>query len=132
MKTTRNLPLIMIFMGAAIFAAASRDNASGAAAGAAAGQKTAPDAAAESGFPQGRITVEGTVRLVGSALFSSLVITDKEDRSWYIEGKDRSLLEGRQQAQVIVTGTAEYEDVILADGKKAGVRRFLRNIKVEK
>jgi hypothetical protein len=82
-------------------------------------------------YPKGTITVTGRVRLVGTALFSSLVVTDNRNRDWYVEGADREKLARLEQRQVTVTGTAEYRDIVLADGEKAGVRRFLRNIKVK-
>ncbi|AEF82624.1 hypothetical protein [Leadbettera azotonutricia] len=79
-------------------------------------------------YPKGRITVSGRVRLVGTATFSRLVITDDQDRDWYIEGEDREKLSRREQRVVKVKGTTEYQDIILANGENAGVRRFLRKI----
>jgi hypothetical protein len=85
----------------------------------------------EPDYPEGTITVTGRVRLVGTALFSSLVLTDERNRDWYVEGPDREKLARLEQQQVTVTGTAEYQDIILAGGGKAGIRRFLRDIKVK-
>jgi hypothetical protein len=82
----------------------------------------------EPDFPKGTITVSGRVRLVGTAVFPSLVITDDQDRDWHIEGEDRKKLAGMEQRLVKVRGAAEYREVVLANGEKAGVRRFLRNI----
>jgi hypothetical protein len=76
------------------------------------------------------ITVTGRVRLVGTAAFSSLVISDKENNDWYLENDDRQKLNRMEQRQVTVKGKAEYQDMILANGKKVGVRRFLRNITI--
>jgi hypothetical protein len=81
-------------------------------------------------YPKGKITVSGRVRLVGTAIFSQLVITDEEDRDWYIEGKDREKLAAMEQQTVKIKGSAEYQDIILANGVKVGVRRFLRNITI--
>jgi hypothetical protein len=84
------------------------------------------------GFPKGKITVSGRVRLVGTALFPGMVITDDQDRDWYIEGEDREKLAGMEQRQVKVRGAAEYREVVLANGEQAGIRRFLKNIVVLK
>jgi hypothetical protein len=79
-------------------------------------------------LPRGEVTVTGRVRLVGTAVFNDLVISDGEGRDWYVEGEDREKLAGKEQQQVTVRGSAETRDIILADGKKAGVRFVLRNI----
>jgi hypothetical protein len=81
-------------------------------------------------FPKGKITVSGRVRLVGTAIFSQLVITDDKDRDWYVEGEDRKKLSRMEQRTVKVKGTTEYEDIILANGENVGVRRFLRKITI--
>jgi hypothetical protein len=80
------------------------------------------------GLPRGEITVTGTVRLVGTSYFNDLVITDSEDNDWYVEGEDRKKLASMEQREVTVKGLAEYEDIILADRTKAGIRRYLRKI----
>ncbi|MDR1863380.1 MAG: hypothetical protein LBQ67_05600 [Treponema sp.] len=79
-------------------------------------------------LPQGEVTVTGRVRLVGTAAFNDLVISDEEGRNWYVEGEDRKKLAMMEQRQVTVRGRAENEDIILADGTKAGVRLILRDI----
>jgi hypothetical protein len=56
------------------------------------------------------------------------VISDREGRDWYVEGADREKLAMMEQQQVTVKGNAETQDIVLADGKKAGVRFILRNI----
>jgi hypothetical protein len=81
-------------------------------------------------LPRGEITVTGTVRLVGTAYFNDIVITDSEDNDWYVEGEDRKKLSLLEQEQVTVKGVTEYEDIILADRTKAGIRRYLRKITV--
>jgi hypothetical protein len=88
------------------------------------------DGAAPEANP-GEIILRGRIRLVGSALFSSLVLTDEEGQDWYLEGADRELLAPRDQQEVSLRGTPEYQDLILANGQKAGVRRFLRNVSLE-
>jgi hypothetical protein len=77
------------------------------------------------------ITVTGRVRLVGTVLFSNVVVTDEDDQDWYVEDEDREKLSRFEQQQVTITGETEYQDIILANGEKVGVRRYLRNIKVK-
>jgi hypothetical protein len=79
-------------------------------------------------LPHGEVTVTGRVRLVGTAMFNDIVISDGEGRDWHVEGEDRGKLAMMEQQQVTVKGNAETQDIILADGKKAGVRFILRNI----
>ncbi|MDR0656101.1 MAG: hypothetical protein LBG22_07285, partial [Treponema sp.] len=45
---------------------------------------------------ENEVLVKGRVRLVGTDLFSHLVITDEKDQDWYVEEKDRPLLSGYQ------------------------------------
>jgi hypothetical protein len=78
--------------------------------------------------PAEEIILRGRVRLVGTAPVSRLVITDGEDRDWYLEGPDRELLAPLEQEIVTVRGRPEYRDIILANGKKAGVERLLRDL----
>ncbi|MDR3139545.1 MAG: hypothetical protein LBT95_07700 [Treponema sp.] len=81
-------------------------------------------------FPEGILSIRGKVRLVGNMPFPRLVITDESNRDWYLEGPDRDLLAAYEQRSLGVSGRAEYQDIILANGVKAGVRRFLRDIRV--
>jgi hypothetical protein len=76
------------------------------------------------------LRVTGTVRLVGSMPFPRLVLSDSEGSDWYVEGNDRDLIEPYQQQRLTIEGTAVYEDIILANGEKTGVRGFLRNIRL--
>jgi hypothetical protein len=81
-------------------------------------------------FPEGIIRVRGRVRLVGNMPMPRLVISDSDDRDWYVEDTDRNCIAGYEQQTITVEGRAEYHDIILANGKKIGVRRFLRDITV--
>jgi hypothetical protein len=81
-------------------------------------------------LPKGEVTVTGRVRLVGTSFFNDIVISDGEGRDWYVEGEDREALAAKEQQQVTVRGHAESRDIILADGTKAGVRLFLRKIRI--
>jgi hypothetical protein len=76
------------------------------------------------------VTVSGRVRLTGTALFPQLIITDAENRDWYIDEADRSKLADLEQRGVIVRGKAFVQDMILANGKSAGLRYTLRDISV--
>ncbi|MDR2304280.1 MAG: hypothetical protein LBE10_06805 [Treponema sp.] len=76
------------------------------------------------------VVVKGRVRLVGTDLFSNLVITDEKDQDWYIEEKDRPLVSGYQQQTVTVKGRPDYRDFVLANGKKAGVHGYLLDISI--
>jgi len=79
-----------------------------------------------------KIEVKGRVRLVGSALFAELVVSGEDGRDWYVEGADRQKLSGMEQREVTVRGRAESRDFVLANGVKAGVRWFLRDIELVK
>jgi hypothetical protein len=81
-------------------------------------------------FPGGIQQIRGRVRLVGSMPFSRLVISDDANRDWYVEGEDRELLAPHEQRILTVIGRTEYQDIILANGQNAGVRRFLRDIRL--
>lgn len=76
------------------------------------------------------LQLRGRIRLVGNMPFPRLLITDESDRDWYLEGTDRELLAPYEQRTLTVTGRAEYEDIILANGTRAGFRRFLRDVRL--
>ncbi|MDR2619310.1 MAG: hypothetical protein LBC62_10610, partial [Treponema sp.] len=46
---------------------------------------------------QGVLRVTGRVRLVGSMPFPRLVVSDSEDRDWYVEASGQKLIEQYQQ-----------------------------------
>ena len=75
------------------------------------------------------ITVSGRIRLVGTSLFSSMVITDNEDQDWYVENGDREKLSQLQQSAVTVRGKPEYRELVYISGERA-VIRYLRNIAI--
>jgi hypothetical protein len=78
---------------------------------------------------QVKVTVSGTVRMVGSSPMASLVITG-EDREWHIEQAEERKLADLQQQTVTVSATEYYVDIVFADGTTAGRRYFLKNITV--
>jgi hypothetical protein len=85
---------------------------------------------AAASFPEGIIQVRGSVRLVGSMPLSSLIISDSAGQDWYVEGASRNRIAGYEQQSITVEGRAEYRDIILANGEKIGIQRFLRDIAV--
>ena len=77
------------------------------------------------------IVVSGDIRLVGTALFSELVITDAEGHDWFIrDDEDKQKLSERKNLKVTVRGTPSYVETTLANGVSLGDRRFLQNITV--
>ena len=76
----------------------------------------------------GEVTVSGRVRLVGSALFSHLVISDAENRDWYISSDEQKKLASFEQRGITVKGNAFAQDLILANGENIGIRYTLRDI----
>ncbi|MDR0583183.1 MAG: hypothetical protein LBG57_02380 [Treponema sp.] len=75
------------------------------------------------------IRVSGRVRLVGSAMRSSLVVSGEEG-DWYIEGGDQELLTGLQQRNVTVEGRGYTEELVLANGQYLGKRLILRDARI--
>jgi hypothetical protein len=75
------------------------------------------------------VQVTGRVRLVGSAPMSELVIT-RQDKSWYIEREEGHKLFDLQQRTVTVEGEETVVELKFANGRSAGERRTLKNIKI--
>ena len=75
------------------------------------------------------VRVTGIVRLVGSALFSELVITGSE-HEWYVAGEERDKLNDLQHRTVTVEGVETVTELKFANGLPAGIRRELKNIKI--
>ena len=75
------------------------------------------------------VRVSGRVRLVGSALRSSLVVSGEEG-DWYIEGGEQDLLMGLQHQNVTVEGRGYTEELILANGHHLGKRLILRDVRI--
>jgi hypothetical protein len=76
------------------------------------------------------VTVEGTVRRVGSEPFSRIVVTDTEDQDWYIAVAEESALSGYEQVRVRVRGRLELRKMILADGKELPDQRELADVEL--
>ena len=75
------------------------------------------------------IQVTGLVRLVGNANFPDLVIADSE-KSWYVPREEMNKLFDYQQRAVTVEGEEIIIELTLANGRSAGMRRELRNIRI--
>jgi hypothetical protein len=78
------------------------------------------------------VEVTGRVRLVGNIPFAELVITDASEQDWYIDMDSRSVLTAYEQRVVMVRGTLELLDMVLANGRRVGTRRVLRNVRLIK
>jgi hypothetical protein len=83
----------------------------------------------EGGEKPETVRVSGVVRLVGNGPMTELLISN-EDREWQIDRKDRDKLWDLQQQTVTVEGEEWAEELTLANGRPAGERRHLRNIKI--
>jgi hypothetical protein len=75
------------------------------------------------------IRVTGRVRLVGSGVYTELVISDGGGE-WHTEPRDRSKLINLQQRIVTVEGTLDAQELILPDRKQPGRWLILRDITV--
>ncbi|MCL2832749.1 MAG: hypothetical protein FWD78_06235 [Treponema sp.] len=75
--------------------------------------------------------VTGTVRLVGNEPFTQLVIS-ANDKQWYIDSADESKLREFQHRIVTVEGTQTITEMTFANGRPAGTRYTLSNIKIIK
>jgi hypothetical protein len=67
---------------------------------------------------------------VGNEPFTELVLSDGEGNDWFIEGSVRDSLIHRQQEFLTLRGEAAYQDLLLASGRRMGVRKILRNVTV--
>jgi hypothetical protein len=76
-----------------------------------------------------RVTISGTARLVGNMPFTEFVISS-EDGDWFVDKDDEDKFEDGQT--VTVMGTAHYSDIVLANGKKTGVKRTLSDVMIIK
>jgi len=85
--------------------------------------------AKEKDEPVTRVT--GIVRLVGSSLFSEIVITNEETQ-WFIAKEETEKLFDLQHRTVIVEGIETVTEIFFANGHSAGFRRELKSIKIIK
>jgi hypothetical protein len=85
--------------------------------------------AKEGGEKPPTIRVAGVVRLVGSGPGMELLISN-DYQEWHIDPQERNKLWNLQQQIVTVEGEERAEELIFADGRSAGERRYLRTIKI--
>jgi hypothetical protein len=71
----------------------------------------------------------GRVRLVGSGFSPELVISG-EGKQWYVAKEDMQKLNHLQHQTVTVEGEETIQEMRWANGRPAGKRRHLRNIKI--
>jgi hypothetical protein len=83
----------------------------------------------EAGETPETVRVSGVVRLVGSGPVAELLIAN-EDGEWRIDRKDQDRLWNLQRQTVTVEGEEWAEELTFADGRPAGERRHLRNVKI--
>jgi len=75
------------------------------------------------------IRVTGTVRLVGTANFPELLI-DNSQTSWYIAKDETDKLHDLQHRTVTVEGEETVRELKFGNGRSAGIRRDLKNIRI--
>lgn len=77
-----------------------------------------------------QVTVEGTVRRVGSEPFSELVIVDDEDGVWHVRPEDEPTLAMREQTRVRVRAVVRIVPQVRADGAELPPRRELTEVEL--
>jgi len=75
------------------------------------------------------VQVTGTVRLVGSANFPQIVISGSGVQ-WYVVREDMDKLRDLQHRTVTVEAEETVRELRYANGRSAGLRRELRNIRI--
>ena len=75
------------------------------------------------------VQVTGRVRLIGNDARPELVIS-LEDKQWYIAREDMHKLKNLQQRIVTVEGKEIVKELKFANGRSAGTRRILSDIKI--
>jgi len=75
------------------------------------------------------VQVTGTVRLVGSANFPQIVISGSGSQ-WYVAREEMDKLHDLQQRVVTVEAEETVRELTFANGRSAGIRRELRNIRI--
>jgi len=75
------------------------------------------------------IKVTGIVRLTGTGNFPQIVITTAE-KEWYVAKEDADKLSNLQHRKVTVEGEGTERELKFANGRSAGIRYELRNIKI--
>ena len=77
----------------------------------------------------GEVKATGRLRLIGSGAFPELVLTG-EGKQWYIAGEEMPKLNALQQQTVTLEGEETIRELKWANGRPAGKRRYLHNVRV--
>ena len=75
------------------------------------------------------VQVTGTVRLVGNANFPQIVISGS-GAQWYVVTEEMNKLRDLQHRTVTVEAEETVRELRYANGRSAGTRRELRNIRI--
>ena len=79
-----------------------------------------------------RVIVSGKIRLVGSAVSNSLVLTDSSDKDWYVDDSEREVLARMEQREATLSGVVRLEPLKFADGTELPDKRVLTGIELVK
>ena len=79
-----------------------------------------------------RVIVSGKIRLVGSAVSNSLVLTDSSDKDWYVDDAEREKLALMEQREATLSAVVRLEPLKLADGTELPDKRVLTGIELVK
>jgi hypothetical protein len=74
------------------------------------------------------VELEGRIRLVGAEPFTDLVLTDGAGQDWYLEGP--GTLRSFEQRTVKIRGRVKLREMVLANGRRQGLRRSLSDLKL--
>jgi len=79
-----------------------------------------------------RITISGKIRLVGSAVSNSLVLTDSSDKDWYVDEAERDVLALMEQRETTLSAVVRLDPIKFADGTELPDKRVLTGIELVK
>ena len=91
-------------------------------------QSVAPEKA-EAPSGENKVQATGLVRLVGSGTFPEMVIRG-EGKQWYLAKEEMHKLQELQHRTVTVEAEETVQELKWANGRSAGKRRYLHNIKL--
>ena len=75
------------------------------------------------------VQITGTVRLVGSANFPQVVLSGP-GAQWYVAREEMDKLFDLQHRTVTIEAEETVRELTFANGRSAGIRRELRNIRI--
>ena len=126
------LGLCVLFPAPPVFSLGRRDKPSPGPPQAGASLPSPPSVSGPEGliYDGDQVELAGRVRLVGSEPFPDLVLTGEDGKDWYLEGPDRQALRSREQQIIRLRGRVELREMVLANGRSLGFRRFLRDVEI--